>query len=107
MKRYEVEANTKAPYSYEKSFEDFDLLVFNPEGNTFIIIEEEFHHTYTTTAESYKEALEKLIAEWYPSTYEEWTEDADGDMSPCGTYRKAVEYYTITEHDTTWTHERI
>ena len=54
MKRYTLDANTRAPYSYEKSFEDFDLLVFNPEGKTFVIIEEEFHHTYTTTAESYR-----------------------------------------------------
>ena len=102
-KRYNLDANIDNVKSYDQDFDDIELLICNPTEKIFLIIEEDMHNSYTVEAESYNEAIEKLITHWYP----EWAEDADGDCEPCGKFHKAVAFYTITEKSSNWSHEVV
>ena len=106
-KRYNLDANIGNVKSYDENFDDIELLVCNPTGKTFLIIDEDMQNSYSIEADSYKEAIEKLINHWYPETYEEWAENDDGDCEPCGKFHKAVDFYTITEKSSNWSHEVI
>ena len=106
-KRYNLDANIGNVKSYDQDFDDIELLAYNLTDKTFLVIEEDTHNTYSIEADSYKEAIEKLITHWYPETYEEWAEDDDGDCEPCGKFHKATAFYTITEKSSNWSHEVV